>query len=116
MFNDGSHIIYVNGKYNGSDKIGKLMHDFRCKKASEMNYDTLADRVRYFKEDEGGREMMCKLVENLCEETVIERGKKTVKYLLSSTELSTKKIAEATGFSISEIDNIKKNLDKNKKS
>ena len=30
-FEDGSHIIYVNGSYkNDDDPVGKLMHDFRC--------------------------------------------------------------------------------------
>lgn len=30
LFGDGSHILYVNGKYRGNDEIGKLMHDFSC--------------------------------------------------------------------------------------
>ena len=30
LFGDGSHIIYVNGKYRGNDEVGKLMHDFLC--------------------------------------------------------------------------------------
>ena len=28
-FNDGEHILYVNGEYEGETDIGKLMHDFR---------------------------------------------------------------------------------------
>ena len=30
LFDDGPHIIYVNGKYRGNDEAGKLMHDFSC--------------------------------------------------------------------------------------
>ena len=31
LFDDGNHIIYVNGAYkNDESPIGKLMHDFRC--------------------------------------------------------------------------------------
>ncbi len=62
-FEDGSHIIYVNGQYDGDDALGKLMHDFRCKQARDMYYPELAKSVRHFKEEEG-RDSMCELVEN----------------------------------------------------
>jgi hypothetical protein len=60
---DGSHIIYVNGSYQGDDPIGKLMHDFRCKRSDDIYYRELADGVRHFKESEGGRGIMCDAVE-----------------------------------------------------
>lgn len=63
MFDDGSHIIYVNGKYKGDDDIGKLMRDFRCKTASKMQFEELANGVRHFKETEEGRDTMCETVE-----------------------------------------------------
>ena len=28
LFDDGSHILYVNGAYRDDSAIGKLMHDF----------------------------------------------------------------------------------------
>ena len=56
-FGDGSHIIYVNGKYTGEDPVGKLVEDFRNKSAESMNYKELADSVRHFKETEKGRTM-----------------------------------------------------------
>ena len=31
------------------------MHDFFCTDPDDMNYKELADKVRYFKEDEKGR-------------------------------------------------------------
>ena len=30
------------------------MHDFHCKNPDDMYYNELADKVRYFKEDEEG--------------------------------------------------------------
>ena len=57
-FADGSHILYVNGMYKGKDEIGDLMHDFHCTRAEDMRYPILAERVRYLKESEGGRETM----------------------------------------------------------
>jgi len=35
-FDDESHIIYVNGKYEENDSIGDLIHDFHCKKADDI--------------------------------------------------------------------------------
>ena len=71
LFNDGSHIIYVNGAYkNDETRIGQLMHDFRCVEAEDMHNKVLADKVRYFKETEGGREVMCKVMEDMRNEAV----------------------------------------------
>nr|WP_300841100.1 hypothetical protein [uncultured Acetatifactor sp.] len=52
LFGDGSHILYVNGKYRGNDEIRKLMHDFSCTNPNDMNYEALAEKARYFKQDE----------------------------------------------------------------
>jgi len=70
---DGSHIVYVNGSYKGNDPIGKLMHDFKCKKSKDMHYKELADGVKHFKE-EGGRKMVCEAVEEYAEKKAIEAG------------------------------------------
>ena len=50
LFGDGSHILYVNGKYRGNDEIGKLMHDFSCSNPDDMNYEALAKKARYYKQ------------------------------------------------------------------
>ena len=44
------------------------MHDFSCTDAKDMKYKILADRVRYFKEDEKGVATMCKAMEEWAEE------------------------------------------------
>lgn len=62
-FHDGSHIVYVNGSYNGEDAIGKLMHDFGCKDSGDMYYSELMKGMKHFKEEEGGRKAMCEAVE-----------------------------------------------------
>ncbi|MBO4375371.1 MAG: PD-(D/E)XK nuclease family transposase [Lachnospiraceae bacterium] len=61
-FNDGSHIIYVNGNYRGDDRIGRLMEDFSNKGTTGFNNPELEKGVRYFKKEEG-REKMCEAVE-----------------------------------------------------
>lgn len=69
-FQDGSHIIYVNGSYKGNDPIGKLMHDFSCKESKDIYYPELAKSVRHFKE-EGGRAVMCKAIEDYATQKAI---------------------------------------------
>ena len=54
--NDGTHIIYVNGAdRDASTELGKLIHDFFCTDPNDIHYKELADKVRYFKEDEEWR-------------------------------------------------------------
>ncbi len=53
-FNDGAHILYVNGEYRDDSEIGRLMHDFNCTSADEMNFELLAERTRYLKENPKG--------------------------------------------------------------
>ena len=66
LFGDGSHILYVNGKYRGDDEIGKLMHDFSCTNPEDMNYEALAKKARYYKQDEELR--LCVKLWKICEE------------------------------------------------
>ena len=76
LFGDGSHIIYVNGKYRGNDEIGKLMHDFSCTNPDDMNYEALAKKARYFKQDEKGVAVMCKIMEDMRNEVAREAAQK----------------------------------------
>lgn len=58
-FGDGSHIIYVNGRYKDeSSALGKLMHDFQTPDPDDMYYKEIAERVRAYKEDNGGGNML----------------------------------------------------------
>ena len=51
QFNDGAHIIYVNGSIRTKDTdLGKLMSDFFCTDTKDMCYKELSDRVRLYKE------------------------------------------------------------------
>ena len=53
-FEDGEYILYVNGEYLGESDLGKLMHDFNCTKADDMNFELMADRTWYLKENPKG--------------------------------------------------------------
>ena len=79
MFNDQSHIIYVNSQIKDETALGKLMHDFTCTNAKDMYYEVLADRVHYFKEDEKGVAIMCKAMEDMRNEAAHEAAHDKVK-------------------------------------
>ena len=49
-FNDGAHILYVNGANRDDTPLGRLMQDFFCERPEQMNYKELAARTDYFKE------------------------------------------------------------------
>ena len=78
-FEDGTHILYVNGKCQDETPIGKLMHDFSCTSPSDMYYETLAEQVRFFKERKEGILIMCKAMEEMRNQALqegLEAGRK----------------------------------------
>lgn len=93
LFGDGSHIIYVNGKYRGNDEIGKLMHDFSCTNPEDMNYEVLAIKARYFKQNEKGVAAMCKIMEDMRNEAALDYARETARRMIKDGELPLEKIA-----------------------
>lgn len=68
----GTHILYVNGEYRGDSDLGKLMHDFNCTDAEDMYFDLMAEKTRYLKENPKGVNEMCKVMEDLRNESYAE--------------------------------------------
>ena len=65
VFDDGTHILYVNGECQSESPLGRLMHDFFCSDPNDMYSDVLAERVRFFKEDEKGVAAMCNVMKEI---------------------------------------------------
>lgn len=86
--NDGKYTIYVNSQIQDDETdLGKLMHDFWCTDASQMHYGILAERVRYFKENEEGIRTMCKAMEDrIIAERKEEKVNNTVENIKSIME------------------------------
>ena len=103
-FNDGSHIIYVNGacRYDQTS-LSKLMHDFFCTNASDMYYQQLQKRVKYFKETEEGVQTMCKLINDLVENGKKEATLDIAKNLKKLRKMSDEAIAKVTNLSLEEV-------------
>ena len=106
-FNDEAHIIYVNGAYRDESPLGLLMHDFACINPEDMHYKILADKTRYFKEDEKGVAAMCRAVEELCNDAKIEEKRETAIRCIKLGKLSEEEIAICSGLSVEEVKELK---------
>ena len=113
-FDDESHIIYVNGKYEGNDPIGDLMHDFHCKKADDMKNKLLAERARYLKKNEKGVKHMCRIMEDFAKEerkeAVKERDIELATKILEKGEMSEERVKELFNLSEKQIKAIKEKV------
>ncbi len=107
-FEDGEHILYVNGEYRGNSDIGKLMHDFNCTDADDMNLELMAERTRYLKENAEGVEQMCKVIEDMRKEEREESMRTVAIRMLTDGALALEKIAEYVGLPIDEVKKLQK--------
>ena len=110
MFDDGTHILYVNGEYRDDSPVGRLMHDFSCTNPKDMYYGVLADRVRFFKESEEGVAIMCRVMEDMRNKS-LEQGKKdamraTALRMLDAGKYALEEIAMISGLSLQEVESL----------
>lgn len=99
VFGDETHIIYVNAQIQNETALGHLMHDFVCSSAEKMYYATLAERVRYFKEEQKGVVAMCKALEEMRKNERIEVAQR----MLLSGKLGYEEIASYTDLTVEEV-------------
>ena len=122
-FGDGEHILYVNGEYRGTSNPGKLMHDFNCTQASDMNFELMADRTRYLKENPKGVSEMCRIMEDMRNESLkegIREGRKEGRKeglregmkeaalrMITAGKYALEEIADISGLSLEEVNQLK---------
>ena len=100
----------MNGEYRGASDIGKLMHDFNCTDADEMNFELMAERTRYLKEDPKGVSEMCKVIEDMRTQERREAMIDTAKRMIADGILTLEKIAEYAGLSLDEVKDLQTGL------
>ncbi len=83
-FGDEQHILYVNAQIKDETELGKLMHDMWCVEPEDMHYGILAERVRYFKENEEGVATMCRAMEEMRNDTAFKTMLNAVRELMKS--------------------------------
>lgn len=71
-----------------------------------MNYKLLADRTRYFKENEKGVATMCKIVEDL----ISEEKKEIALKMLRDGKLAKEEIANYFGLTLDEVETLEKEI------
>lgn len=71
-----------------------------------MNYKLLADRTRYFKENEKGVATMCKIVEDL----ISEEKKEIALKMLKDGKLAKEEIANYFGLTLDEVETLAKEI------
>ena len=101
-FEDGSHILYVNAQCRSDTPLGKLMHDFRCTDARDMNYPVLAERVHYFKDNVKEATNMCRAVEQLVKDERVDERIDTIRALMGNMKWSAEQAM--AGMGIAEVE------------
>ena len=95
-FEDWQHILYVNGAdQNNATELGKLMHDFSCSNPDDMYFEILADRARYFKENEKGVAEMCKVIEDVRNENTKQVMANNIQNLMKNLKLTVEQALDA---------------------
>lgn len=89
------------------------MHDFSCTDPSDMYYDILAERARFFKESKEGIAVMCKAMEDMRMESLQEGRKENMKdtalRMLAAGKYALEEIAAISGLSIEEVKKLNEN-------
>lgn len=70
-----------------------------------MYFDVLAKKVRYFKEDERGIEVMCKVMEDMRDQVRIDNAIEMLK-----DGLSEEKVAQYSGLSLEKVKKIAEDI------
>ena len=113
-FDDGCSIIYVNGAYRADDALGKLMHDFSTPNADDMNYKEIADRVRFHKQQEGGKKTMCRIFEEYGNERAAEarteRNIEIAEKLLRKNKLTLEEISDTADVPLETVEQLAQKL------
>ena len=103
-FDDKRHIIYVNGAARCHDtELGRLMEDFFCQDADQINYPEIRNKFEYLKNTEEGRLEFMDYDEELIQEGAEKRELEIARNLLVLGKNSLEDIAQTTGVDIGKL-------------
>jgi len=95
---------YVNGAdKNALTALGRLMHDFFCTDPDDMFYSELAEKVRYFKENEKGAANMNSVIDEMMEEQAEKMKVQFAEDMISQGGFSIELIAKLSRLTIDRV-------------
>ena len=103
LFDDGEHILYVNGAYQGESDIGRLIHDFRCCDAKDMYFKEMQEVTHHFKETEEGVEYMCRAFEETRAAAAYQASIDIAMRMIERGKLSLEEIADYSGLPLEKV-------------
>lgn len=71
------------------------MHDFNCTDADDMNFDLMAERTRYLKENPEGVKEMSRIMEEMCNEVEEKRLLQDIRNLMETTKWTVEQAMDA---------------------
>ncbi len=81
------------------------MHDFSCTDADDMNFELMAERTRYLKEGRKGVSEMCKVMEDMRNETAENTVLQSIRNLMETMKWTAEQAMDA--LKISDADKLK---------
>ena len=107
-FDDKRHIIYVNGAARCHDtELGRLMEDFFCQDADQINYPEIRNKFEYLKNTEEGRLEFMDYDEELIQEGLLKGAEQSkleiARNLIALGEISLESISKVTGINIEKL-------------
>ena len=106
VFEDGSHVVYVNAACQDDTPLGRLMQDLNCKDPNKMHYKELADTVNYFKTTKEGEANMTSVIEIYAKNQAEKAAKKAAAKAAEETahqrnvEVAKKMLAEGMSIEV----------------
>ncbi len=104
LFEDGEHILYVNGSFRDDTELGRLLHDFSCWDPNEMNYELMREATRYYKENPKGVEIMCRAFEETRNQAKEQTLLDSIRALMENLKMTAKQAMEALNIPLAEQD------------
>lgn len=105
-FDDGAHILYVNGECRDDTDLGKLMQDFFARKPEDMHYRILREQAHFLKDEAKGvgqmNEILQKLMDERIEAAEQAANERTAMRFLKMG-LSPEDVAKGTGLTLEEV-------------
>lgn len=107
VVDNGLREIYVNTKVDDGSTIAELMKCFMQEQVDNKKFPFLSKSVWYYKNDEGGLEVMCQVVEDYANEVVSKEIVDAVESIMENLKLSVDEACAALNYTLEKYNTAK---------